>query len=47
MVFLIYEGIFGKPPNENVHGWLLMMGLVFVLGLMVFTLGLDIMRFWG
>jgi regulator of sigma E protease len=47
MVFLIWEGITGKPPNENIHGWLLMMGLIFVLGLMVFTLGLDLMRVFG
>jgi regulator of sigma E protease len=41
MVFLAYEGIRGKPPSERVHVGLSYLGLLFILGLMIFVLGLD------
>jgi regulator of sigma E protease len=44
VVFLLYEGIFRKPPNERVAFGLTMAGLCLILGLMVFVLGLDITR---
>ena len=48
MVFLIYEGIRGKPAPESVHIWLSYIGLAMVLSLMLFVVGLDIWRllFW-
>jgi regulator of sigma E protease len=44
MVFLAWEGITRKPPNEQLQGALSMAGLVFLLSLMVFVFGLDIVR---
>ncbi len=44
MVFLIYEGIVGKPVNEIWAMRLTVAGLVFILGLMAFVLSLDIYR---
>ena len=41
MVFLAYEGIRGKPPSEKVHVGLSYIGLIFILTLMVWVLGLD------
>jgi regulator of sigma E protease len=41
MVFLIYEGIMGKPPSERVFVLLSYLGLAFILTLMLFVLGLD------
>lgn len=41
MVFLIWEGITGKPPNERVFVLLSYLGLAFILTLMLFVLGLD------
>jgi regulator of sigma E protease len=41
MVFLIYEGIMGKPPSERVFVVLSYVGLAFILTLMLFVLGLD------
>jgi regulator of sigma E protease len=41
MMFLIYEGVTGKPPNERVHLALSYLGLFLILALMVFVLGLD------
>ena len=41
MVFLIYEGITGKPPSEPVFVLLSYLGLAFILVLMLFVLGLD------
>ena len=47
MMFLIYEGIFGKPVNERIAFGLTMVGLSFILALMVFVIGLDFWRFGG
>lgn len=44
MMFLLYEAVFRKPPPSFVHFWLTILGLVCVLCLMVFTIGLDIWR---
>jgi regulator of sigma E protease len=44
MMFLLYEGIVGKPPPEKVHWWLSIAGLVCVLALMLFVVGLDLWR---
>jgi regulator of sigma E protease len=45
MVFLAYEGITGKPPSEKVHVALTYLGLLFILGLMLWVLGLDMVRY--
>ncbi|MGD9126739.1 MAG: site-2 protease family protein [Planctomycetia bacterium] len=45
MVFLTYELIFRKPANETVQIVLSYIGLLFILGLMLWVIGLDIMRF--
>lgn len=47
MVFLTYEGIRGKPPSQRVQLALSYLGLIFILGLMIFVLGLDIGRLTG
>ena len=41
MMFLIYEGIRGKPADERVQIVLTYIGLAFILGLMVWVIGLD------
>ncbi len=41
MMFLIYEGIRGKPADERVQVVLTYIGLAFILGLMVWVMGLD------
>jgi regulator of sigma E protease len=45
MVFLAYEGLVGKPVNERIAFGLTMMGLTFILGLMVYVIGMDVYRF--
>jgi regulator of sigma E protease len=46
-LFLIYEGIFRRPVNERVAIGLTMLGLCFILGLMLFVIGLDVWRLSG
>ena len=41
MVLLLYEGVRGKPADERVQEILTWMGLIFILGLMLFVFGLD------
>ena len=41
MVFLLYEGIRGKPADERVQVVLTYLGLILILTLMVWVLGLD------
>jgi regulator of sigma E protease len=41
IMFLAYEGIAGKPANERVQVVLTYIGLVFIIGLMVWVCGLD------
>jgi len=45
MVFLAYEGITGKPPSEKVYVTLTYLGLLFILALMLWVIGLDMMRY--
>jgi regulator of sigma E protease len=47
LVFLAYEGVRGKPANERVQIVLSVIGLVLLLTLMIFVIGLDITRFTG
>jgi regulator of sigma E protease len=42
MVFLIYEGIRGKPADERVQLALTYVGLAFILTLMIFVFSLDL-----
>lgn len=44
MVFLLYEGLRGRPANEKVVMGLHMAGFAFILSLMIFVIGLDIQR---
>ena len=44
MVFLIWEGLTRKRPNERVYATAMYFGLLFVLGLMGWVIYLDIMR---
>jgi regulator of sigma E protease len=46
MVFLIYEGVRGKPPSDTVRAVATYAGLAFILLLMLFVLGLDAKRTW-
>lgn len=41
MIFLAYEGVRGKPPNERVFVGLSYLGLALILLLMIWVLGLD------
>jgi regulator of sigma E protease len=41
IVFLAYEGITGRPPNERVQVGLSYVGLLLILALMVWACGLD------
>ncbi len=45
MVFLLYEGVRGRPANEKFVMAMHMAGFAFILSLMVFVIGLDIQRF--
>ncbi len=42
MVFLTYEGIRGKPADERVLAILQWLGLLMILGLMIWVFGLDL-----
>ena len=42
VVFLLWEGITGKAPNENLMIILSYLGLLLFLGLTIFVLGLDL-----
>jgi regulator of sigma E protease len=44
LLFLAYEGIRGKPADERVQIGLSVVGLFFLVGLMVFVTGMDIIR---
>lgn len=44
MMFLIYEGIFGKPMNERIAFFATMVGLSLILCLMLYAIGMDITR---
>ena len=47
MMFLAYEGIFRRPVNEAWQIRLSLLGFAFLLCLMAFVIGLDIVRFSG
>lgn len=47
MVFLAYEGIFRRPVSERVQLMLSMGGLVFIIGLMLLVISLDVWRWSG
>jgi len=47
MVFLLWEGVLGKPMNEVIAMRLTLAGLAFILGLMALVLSLDVFRFTG
>ncbi|MGL4941732.1 MAG: site-2 protease family protein [Thermoguttaceae bacterium] len=42
LVFLAYEAIFRKPPNESIQVALSYLGLFLILGLMIWSLSLDL-----
>jgi len=42
MVFLAYEGVTGRPPGERVYVAMLYLGLLLILFLMIWALGLDV-----
>jgi regulator of sigma E protease len=42
MIFLVYEGIRRKPADERIQVALTYIGLLFILTLMVWVIGLDI-----
>jgi regulator of sigma E protease len=44
MVFLIYEAIFRKPISEKLQVIFSVMGLIFIVGLMLMVISLDIWR---
>jgi regulator of sigma E protease len=44
LIFLCYEGIRGKPADERVQIALSILGFVFLIGLMIFLLGMDIVH---
>jgi len=44
IMFLLYEGIFGKPMNERIAFFATMVGLSMILTLMLFAIGMDITR---
>jgi regulator of sigma E protease len=44
MMFLLYEGIRGKPASERAMVALTYLGLAFILTLMIFAVGLDVFR---
>ena len=47
MLFLAYEGLFRRPVSERAQIVLTYAGLIFILGLMLFVISLDIGRFAG
>ncbi|MCH2113838.1 MAG: site-2 protease family protein [Pirellulales bacterium] len=47
MVFLAWEGVYGKPASERFVIAMHTLGFVFVIGLMLFVIGLDISRLIG
>ena len=44
MMFLLWEGVTGKPLNDRAMLFLTMLGFGFVMSLMVIVLGMDIYR---
>jgi len=46
-LFLLYEGIRGKPADERWQMGLTLIGFAFILSLMLFVIGLDVYRLSG
>ena len=47
MVFLFYEGIFRRPVSERLQYLLSISGLIFIVGLMLLVISLDVWRWSG
>ena len=47
LLLLAYEGISGKPADERVQVALTYLGLAFILALMLWVCGLDVLRLFG
>jgi regulator of sigma E protease len=47
IVFLAYEGLRGRPASERFVVAMHMVGFMFIIGLMLFVIGLDIQRIWS
>ena len=47
MVFLIWEGLTGRKPPKMIVEYATLIGFVFIVGLMLFVLGLDTSKFIG
>ncbi len=47
MLFLLIERIKGSPVSARMHGYSLTLGLVFVVGLLVFVMYNDISRLFS
>ncbi len=47
IVFLAYEGVRGRPASERFVVAMHMLGFVFIIGLMLFVIGLDVQRIWS
>ena len=43
-MFLLYEGIFRRPPPEKMVFILSIAGLLFILGLMFFVISMDVFQ---
>src|SRR5690606_22442494 len=44
MMFLLYEGVFGKPMNDRLAFFLTLVGFSFILMLMAVAFGMDLYR---
>ena len=44
MVFLIWEGVTGRPPNERVQMTATLIGFVFLLSVIIFVIGNDVIQ---
>ena len=47
IVFLTWEAVRGKPADERVQIALTLIGLALIFTLMVFAVGMDILRFFA
>jgi regulator of sigma E protease len=46
VIFTLYEMITGRKPNEKFLEYAQMVGMILLLGLMAYAIGLDFMRFF-
>lgn len=47
LVFIIYEWVSGRKPNQNLERYMNMVGIVLLLGLSVLITIYDIQKYWG